>query len=50
MRVNDYWDRGLIGIAVDPGFASNPYLYLMYVFENDSDDYTGTKTARDSRE
>ena len=48
-RVNDYWDRGLIGIAVDPSFASNPYLYLLYVYENDPNDYTGTKTSRLTR-
>jgi glucose/arabinose dehydrogenase len=40
-RVNDDWDRGLIGIAVDPSFASNPYVYLLYVYENDPNDYTG---------
>ncbi len=48
-RVNDYWDRGLIGIAVDPSFASNPYLYLLYVYENDATDYTGVKTSRLTR-
>ena len=48
-RVNDYWDRGLIGIAVDPSFASNPYVYLLYVYENDPNDYTGTNTSRLTR-
>ena len=45
-RVNDYWDRGLLGIAVDPGFASNPYVYLLYTYENDANEYEGPKTAR----
>lgn len=35
-RVNDYWDRGLIGLAVDPDFASNGYVYLAYTYENDA--------------
>jgi len=26
----DYWDRGLLGMAVDPGYPARPYLYLMY--------------------
>jgi glucose/arabinose dehydrogenase/PKD repeat protein len=48
-RVNDYWDRGLIGIAVDPSFASNPHVYLLYTYENDPLDYEGPKTARLTR-
>jgi glucose/arabinose dehydrogenase len=30
-EVNDSIDRGLIGIAVDPKFVSNGYIYLSYV-------------------
>ena len=48
-RVNDYWDRGLLGIAVDPNQAANPYVYLLYTFENDPGDYSGPKTARLTR-
>ncbi|MCU1328810.1 MAG: hypothetical protein JWN34_4180 [Bryobacterales bacterium] len=47
--VNDYWDRGLIGLAVDPNFASNGYIYLAYTYENDAADYSGPKTGRVSR-
>ncbi|OGO54544.1 MAG: hypothetical protein A2V85_10960 [Chloroflexi bacterium RBG_16_72_14] len=33
-EVNSYWDRGLLGIAVDPGFLSGrPYLYLYFVYD-----------------
>jgi glucose/arabinose dehydrogenase len=32
--VNSYGDRGLIGIAVDPNFSSNGYVYLSYTYEN----------------
>src|SRR6188768_84596 len=41
---NDYWDRGLLGIAPDPDFATNHYLYLVRTYENNAADYTGTKT------
>jgi glucose/arabinose dehydrogenase len=32
-RVNAYQDRGLLGLAVDPDFASNGYVYLLYTYE-----------------
>lgn len=32
-RVNDYNDRGLLGLAVDSQFATNPYVYLLYTYE-----------------
>ena len=48
-HVNDYWDRGLLGIAVDPDFASNPYVYLLYVYENGRTGYTESKTSRLTR-
>jgi glucose/arabinose dehydrogenase/endonuclease YncB( thermonuclease family) len=48
-RVNTYWDHGLLGLAVDPNFASNGYIYLLYTYENDAQKYTGTKTARLAR-
>jgi glucose/arabinose dehydrogenase/endonuclease YncB( thermonuclease family) len=48
-KVNSFWDRGLIGMAADANFASNGYVYLMYTYENDPNDYTGPKTSRLSR-
>lgn len=48
-QVNDYWDHGLLGIAVDPSFATNGYLYLLYTYEHNSNDYAGTKTSRVTR-
>lgn len=49
-RVNTYGDRGLLGIAVDPGFATgSPYVYLLYTYENDAANPTGAKTARLAR-
>lgn len=44
--VNDYWDRGLVGIALDPNFEINGYVYLAYTYENDTANYEGPKTAR----
>jgi glucose/arabinose dehydrogenase len=29
-EVHDYWDRGLLGMALDPNWATEPYLYLLY--------------------
>lgn len=32
-EVNDVADRGLLGLAVDPDFASNHYVYLLYTYD-----------------
>ncbi|RPJ85398.1 MAG: hypothetical protein EHM13_01155, partial [Acidobacteria bacterium] len=48
-RVNAYWDRGLLGIAADPSFQSNGYVYLYYVYESGANTFTGPKTARLTR-
>ncbi|UUY05628.1 PQQ-dependent sugar dehydrogenase [Svornostia abyssi] len=31
--VHSYWDRGLLGIAVDGQFADHPYVYLLFTYE-----------------
>jgi uncharacterized repeat protein (TIGR01451 family) len=31
--VHNYWDRGLLGLAVDPNFPTNPYIYVLYAFD-----------------
>ena len=28
--VHDYWDRGLLGMTLDPNFPANPYVYVLY--------------------
>jgi glucose/arabinose dehydrogenase len=28
--VHNYWDRGLLGLEIDPGFPVNPYVYVLY--------------------
>lgn len=45
-RVNDYWDRGLLGIVADPAFTQNGFVYLFYVHEDDPFTYSGPKTSR----
>jgi glucose/arabinose dehydrogenase len=32
-EVHDYWDRGLTGMALDPEFATNRRLYLLYTYD-----------------
>src|SRR5262249_50484142 len=29
-NVYDYWDRGLLGMALDPSFPAKPYVYVLY--------------------
>jgi uncharacterized repeat protein (TIGR03806 family) len=31
LEVDSYWERGLIGVALDPAFPRRPYVYLCYV-------------------
>jgi hypothetical protein len=45
--VNTFGDRGLIGLAVDPNFATNGYIYVSYTFENSPGfNIAGPKTGR----
>jgi glucose/arabinose dehydrogenase len=32
-EVDDYWDRGLLGLALDPNFPANPYIYVLYTYD-----------------
>jgi glucose/arabinose dehydrogenase len=32
-QVDDYWDRGLLGITVDPGWPARPYVYVLYTYD-----------------
>ena len=32
-EVDDYWDRGLLGLALDPNFPTDPYVYVLYTFD-----------------
>lgn len=32
-EVHNYWDRGLLGLAIDPGWPANPYVYALYAYD-----------------
>ena len=32
-NVMDQWDRGLLGIALDPQFPTRPYVYVLYTYD-----------------
>ena len=35
-QVHDFWDRGLLGLALDPQFTSGrPYVYVLYAYNKD---------------
>jgi glucose/arabinose dehydrogenase len=44
--VNTYIDRGLIGLALDPNFAENGWVYLSYTHDVNPSDFDGPKMAR----
>src|SRR5215218_2927017 len=34
--VHDFWDRGLLGLALDPEFTTGrPYVYVLYTYDKD---------------
>jgi glucose/arabinose dehydrogenase/PKD repeat protein len=32
-NVHNFWDRGMLGLALDPGFPANPYVYVLYAHD-----------------
>jgi uncharacterized repeat protein (TIGR01451 family) len=32
-NVDDYWDRGLLGLALPPDFPTNPWVYVLYTYD-----------------
>ena len=50
-KVNHYSDRGMLGIEVDRDFATNGYVYLLYVYELNplNPDQDGPMTSRLTR-
>ena len=47
-QVNNYWDRGLLGIAVHPDFPNTPYVYLLFTYDPPSaeDNGSGARVSR----
>ena len=33
-NVHNYWDRGLMSLAVDPGYPARPYVYVLYAYNH----------------
>jgi glucose/arabinose dehydrogenase len=33
-NVHNFWDRGLLGLALDPDFPENPYVYVLYTYDH----------------
>jgi len=31
---HDFWDRGLLGMAIDPQFPTRPYVYVLYTYDH----------------
>jgi glucose/arabinose dehydrogenase len=32
-NVHDFWDRGLLGLALPPNFPASPYVYVLYAYD-----------------
>src|SRR5215211_985939 len=32
-KVHNYWDRGLLGLSLDPSFPTKPYVYVLYTHD-----------------
>src|ERR1043165_1306155 len=35
VNVYNFWDRGLLGMALDPGFPTKPYVYVLYTYDHE---------------
>ena len=35
VNVYNFWDRGLLGLALDPNFPASPYVYVLYAYDFD---------------
>ena len=34
-NVHNFWDRGLLGMTLDPEFPANPYVYVLYTYDHE---------------
>lgn len=34
VNVHNFWDRGLLGLALDPDFPAEPYVYVLYAYDH----------------
>jgi glucose/arabinose dehydrogenase len=35
VNVYNFWDRGLLGLAVHPNFPASPYVYILYAYDHE---------------
>jgi glucose/arabinose dehydrogenase len=35
VNVYNFWDRGLLGMALAPNFPTNPYVYVLYTYDHE---------------
>jgi glucose/arabinose dehydrogenase len=35
VNVYNFWDRGLLGLELDPNFPSTPYVYVLYTYDHE---------------
>jgi PKD repeat protein/glucose/arabinose dehydrogenase len=35
VNVYNFWDRGLLGMALAPNFPANPYIYVLYTYDHE---------------
>ena len=33
-NVHNFWDRGMLGLELDPNFATQPYVYVLYTYDH----------------
>lgn len=47
-KVNNFWDRGLLGIAIHPDFPNTPYVYLYFTYDppGTTDNGNGARVIR----
>jgi glucose/arabinose dehydrogenase/chitodextrinase len=31
----NFWDRGMLGLAIDPNYPTDPYIYVLYTYDGD---------------
>jgi uncharacterized repeat protein (TIGR01451 family) len=41
-QVHDFWDRGLLGMELDPAFPTRPYVYVLYTLDKNPGDPSAT--------
>ena len=34
VNVYNFWDRGLLGMALAPNFPTDPYVYVLYTYDH----------------